>query len=81
MTAENISWSISNSDGLRVNRYAYLIRNNAYHIYHKFSDRNVCTNTVDPDQTPQNAASDMDLHCLLLIQVFGSTVYKFTIDP
>ena len=23
------------------------------------------TNSVDPDQTPQNAASDLGLHCLL----------------
>ena len=26
------------------------------------------TNSVDPDQTPQNAASDLGLHCLLGIQ-------------
>ena len=24
--------------------------------------------SVDPDQTPQNAASDQDLHCLLKLQ-------------
>ena len=24
-------------------------------------------NSLDPDQTPQNAASDQGLHCLLLI--------------
>ena len=27
-------------------------------------------NSVDPDQTPQNAASDEGLHCLLYIQKF-----------
>ena len=25
-------------------------------------------NSADPDQTPQNAASDQDLHCLLKLQ-------------
>ena len=25
-------------------------------------------NSVDPDQTPQNAASDQGLHCLLKVQ-------------
>ena len=27
-------------------------------------------NSIDPNQTPQNAASDQDLHCLPLIQQF-----------
>ena len=37
-------------------------------IYAKYSDRAVWANSVDPDQTPQNAASDQGLHCLTLIQ-------------
>ena len=28
------------------------------------------TNSADPDQTPQNAASAQDLHCLHLVQEF-----------
>ena len=28
------------------------------------------TNIVDPDQTPQNAASDQGLHCLHSVQEF-----------
>ena len=28
------------------------------------------SNGVDPDQTPQNAASDQGLHCLPLVQQF-----------
>ena len=35
-----------------------------------YSDRHNLTNIVDPDQTPQNAASDQGLHCLPLIQQF-----------
>ena len=35
-----------------------------YHIYSKYSNRWVWANSVDPDQTPQNAASDQGLHCL-----------------
>ena len=31
-------------------------------------------NSVDPDQTPQNAASDQGLHCLHLVQEFLSIV-------
>ena len=38
---------------------------NIYHFYPKCSDRPACANSVDPDQTPQNAASDQDLHYLL----------------
>ena len=39
-----------------------------YHIYPKYSQRQVWANSVDPDQMPQNVASDLGLHCLLLIQ-------------
>ena len=31
-------------------------------------DREIVANNVDPDQTPQNAASDQGLHCLPFIQ-------------
>ena len=31
-------------------------------------DKQACANNVDPDQTPQNAASDQGLHCLQLSQ-------------
>ena len=36
----------------------------------KYSDRQAWANSVDPDQTPQNAASDQGLHCLKIIQQF-----------
>ena len=36
--------------------------------YPKCSDRQARANSVDPDQTPQNAASDQGLHCLPLLQ-------------
>ena len=29
-----------------------------YHIYPKYSDKHACTNRVDSDKTPQNAAAD-----------------------
>ena len=35
-----------------------------------FSERHSWTNSVDPDQTPQNVASDQDLYRLPLIQQF-----------
>ena len=34
-----------------------------YRIYTKNWDRKTWANTVDPDQTPQNAATDQGLHC------------------
>ena len=34
----------------------------------KSSDIQVWANNADPDQMPQNAASDLGLHCLPLIQ-------------
>ena len=36
----------------------------------RFLDRQALANRVDPDQTPQNAASDQGLHCLPLNQQF-----------
>ena len=36
----------------------------------KYWDRQAFTNSVDPDQMPQDAASDQDLHCLSYIQQF-----------
>ena len=34
------------------------------------SHKGSLANSVDPDQTPQNAASDQGLHCLQLIREF-----------
>ena len=53
-----------------------------YRIYHMYSDRQAWANSIDPDETPQNAASHLDLHCLPLIQQFldttsGSELYWF----
>ena len=53
-----------------------------YRIYHMYSDRQACANSIDPDETPQNAASHLGLHCLPLIQQFldttsGSELYWF----
>ena len=42
----------------------------AYHIFPKYWESLACTNIEDPDQMLQNAESDQDLHCLLLIQQF-----------
>ena len=36
-----------------------------------YSDRQTLANSVDPDQTPQNATSDQGLHFLPLIQQFA----------
>ena len=38
------------------------------HIYPKFWNRLAIANIVDPDQMPQNAASDQGLHCLPYMQ-------------
>ena len=35
--------------------------------------RDAFVNNVDPDQTPQNAASDQGLHCLPYIQQYIRT--------
>ena len=39
-----------------------------HHIYPKYLDRWARANSVDPDQMPQNVASDLSLYCLPLIQ-------------
>ena len=46
----------------------------ACHIYPNYSYRQAGANSVDPDQTPQNAASDQDLHCLPFVQQVLSTL-------
>ena len=38
-----------------------------------YSDRHAWANSVDPDETPQNAASHQGLHCLLIVQQFLDT--------
>ena len=53
-----------------------------YRIYHMYSDRQAWANSKDPDETPQNVASHLGLHCLPLIQQFldttsGSELYWF----
>ena len=43
--------------------------------------RYACANSVDPDETPQNATSHQGLHCLPFIQLLdttlGITLYLF----
>ena len=36
-----------------------------YYLFMCIATAGLVTNIVDPDQTPQNAASDLGLHCLL----------------
>ena len=47
-----------------------------------YSDRQAWANSIDPDETPQNAASHLGLHCLPLNQQYldttsGSELYWF----
>ena len=41
----------------------------ANRIFPKYAETKSLANSVDPDQTPQNAASDQGLHCLPVIQL------------
>ena len=36
-------------------------------FYPTYLDRQTCADSVDPDKTPHNAATDLGLHCLQLI--------------
>ena len=50
-----------------------LLHKNKFYEYRnnpKYWDRQVWANSLDPDQTPQNTASDLCLHCLPLIQQY-----------
>ena len=51
-----------------------------YRIFSTYSDKQAWANNVDPDQAPQNAASDQGLHYLPLTQLFytHSMVIKLT---
>ena len=40
------------------------VSNLSYHNYPKYWDRQAIANSVDPDHTLQNTASDQALHCL-----------------
>ena len=42
-------------------------------MYPKYWDRQDSGNSVDQDQTPQKAASDLGLHCLPIMQQFSDT--------
>ena len=44
-----------------------------YYIYPKYSDRQPWANSVDPDQMPQNVASDLSTQCLLPTEQFLGT--------
>ena len=48
------------SEGIRFHRITYST----------YPERQARANSADPDQTPQNAASDLGLHCLPLNQKF-----------
>ena len=48
-------------------------------FYRMYSDRQTWANSVDPDETPQNAASHQGLLCLPIIQQFLDTVSDSTL--
>ena len=54
-----------NDDVIR--RKLYSRERTVQKFYPTISDRQAQANSVDLDQTPQNAASDLGLHCLPLI--------------
>ena len=41
-----------------------------YHNIPKYWDRKAWANSVDPDQMPQNVASDQGLYCLPLLKQY-----------
>ena len=45
----------------------------AQHIYPKYSEGQLWANSVDPDHTTQNTASDQGLHYLPFISKFTSS--------
>ena len=47
-----------------------------FHVKPYFLGKIAYAYSVDPDQTPQNAASDQGLHCLTLIQHYLSRQMK-----
>ena len=47
-----------------------------YDSYPKYWARQAFANSVDPDQTPQNAASDQGLHCLPYIQQYVTHIKR-----
>ena len=49
-----------------------------YRIYIKYSNTQARANSIDPSKTRQSASSDLDKHCLPLIQQFLniSTCFK-----
>ena len=51
-------------NGLRTICYDHHSWFAAYHIYPKCSNSQAWANSADPDQMPQNVASDQGLHCL-----------------
>ena len=74
MTVENISWSISTKEccrpsGGRTRNLLITSRTCIQLSHHRGRLLMMClktvANSVDPDQTPQSAASEMGLHCLL----------------
>ena len=49
-----------------------------YHIYRKYLERRAWTNSIDPDQMLQNAASDLGLYCLSQIKQTHQKAVKWT---
>lgn len=47
-------------------------------LHSRVLHRQAGANNVDPDETPQNAASHQGLHCLPLIQLFKKYLWLVT---
>ena len=56
-----------------VRMYPKGIAQHVPYFYSKYLGRPTCANSVDPDPTPHNAASDLGLHCLHLMLQFLDT--------
>ena len=66
-------WSATNFASANQFVYHWGPADKLYRIYHMYLDRHAWANSIDPDKTPQNAASHLGLHCLPLIQQFLDT--------
>ena len=74
--ANDLDWSTTKQTGDSHNN-----RHTVFTII-MYSNRQAWANSIDQDETPQNAASHLGLHCLPLIQQFldttsGSELYWF----
>ena len=80
-TKKSFSWTLGHLNSLHIPYCTYIWISQFYDLLICVKATETMANSVNPDQTPRSAPSDLGLHCLLrFVYYWGNTVFPFVLS-